>query len=496
MKQSVFFGVALVAGAILAVGLVSMAAPDAHLVGTLLTAGAMAPAMNDEFRAAMLNSASCGVAPERKDGDPAAISREVKTAMDNFLKTFEDFKTKNDQAIAEAKKGNPDAVTKAELEKLNKAVSDAEANVKKRVDELEAKANRMALGGGNGADPELKSASEFGELIERKEFTVDQFREYKRDLSKYLRRDEKTVTMQVGVDPSGGYYVTPDTTGRIIKKIYESTPMRQLATVATIGTDALEGPIDNGEFDAAWVGEKASRPQTDASQFGKWVIPVNELYAYPWVTQKILEDAKIDIEGWIGNKASDKFSRKENAGFISGTGEMQPKGLLSYATAATPDKGGRPWGTFEHIAAGVATPQAFVALNDGASDLIIDLIYSLKAAYRQNARFLMSRATVGTIRKVKDDQGRYIWQPGMVAGQPSTLFNYAVAEGEDMPAIVANALPIAFGDFAETYTIVDRLGIGVVRDNITQPGFVKFHMRKRVGGGAINFESMKFLKFA
>lgn len=489
MKLKHIFGLALVAGLFAALVVVSSAA-DANLAlysaGAMLTATSLKDALHTSTRA-----------PELKDVDPATISVEVKKAMDDFLKTFEDFKKKNDQALLEAKKGNPDVVTKDELEKVNKAVSDAEANVKKRVDELEAKANRLALSGGNGGgDVEAKAATEFGDLVEKKDFSVENLREYKRDLSKYMRRDEKAVTMSVGVDPSGGYYVTPDTSGRIIKKVYESTPMRQLATVVSIGTDTLEGPIDNGEFDAAWVGEKASRAQTDASQFGKWVIPVNELYAYPWVTQKILEDAKIDIEAWLGNKASDKFSRKENTAYISGDGNMKPKGLLSYTTAATADSAGRAWGTFEHIAAGVSSASAFIALNAGATDKIIDVIYALKAAYRQNAKFLMSRSSVGTIRKLKDGQGNYVWAPGAVAGQPSSLFNFPVAEGEDMPAIASNSLSIAFGDFAETYTIVDRLGIGVVRDNITQPGFVKFHMRKRLGGGAINFESMKFLKFA
>lgn len=499
MKRNIF-ALALVAGLFLAVGAVSMGHADAHHLATaIFTAGAMAPAMTHEFREAMLSSASRGRAPEVKDGgDPAAISREVKAAMDDFMRTFEAFKLKNDQAISEAKAGRTDVVTQAELDKVNKAVSDAEASVKKRVDELEAKANALALSGGPaGASAEVKAAANFAELIERKEFTPEQFREYKTGLVRYIRRDEKAVSLSVGADPSGGYYVTSDTTGRIIKKVYESSPMRQLANVVSIGSDALEGPIDNGEFDAAWIGEKASRAQTDAAQFGKWVIAVNELYAYPWLTQKVLEDSKIDLEAWLGTKSADKFARKENTAYISGDGVLKPKGLLAYAMAATPDAAGtRPWGTFEFISSGVANAAAFVALNGAATDKIIDLIYSLKAAYRQNARFLMARSTVGMVRKIKDTQGNYIWAPGATAGQPSSLFNFPVAEGEDMPAVATAATPIAFGDFGETYTIVDRLGVGVVRDNITQPGFVKFHMRKRVGGGAINFESMKFMKFA
>lgn len=450
--------------------------------------------MTKHYREQMF--ATTAAAPERKDGDPAALSVEVKKAMDDFLKVFEDFKKKNDQAIADAKKGRDDVVTKTELEAINKAVSDAEAKVKQRVDELEAKANRLALGGNGSADVEQKHANQFGEQLGVKNFTIENLREYKDGLGGYLRRNEvKAQTMSVGTDPAGGYWVTPETADHIVKKVYETSPMRQVARVVTIGSDTYEFPIDNGEVDAAWVGEKQDRAQTDAAQFGKGTIAVNELYAYPWVTQKVLEDSKIDIEAWLGEKSRDKFSRKENTSFLTGDGIMKPKGLLTYATAATADAT-RAWGTFEHIAAGVTTAAAFIALNAAATDKIIDVIYALKAAYRQNARFMASRATVGVLRKLKDGQGNYVWAPGATAGQPSSLMNYPLAEGEDMPAIASNSLSLAFGDFRETYTIVDRTGISVVRDNITKPGFVKYHMRKRVGGGVENTEALKFLKFA
>jgi predicted phage gp36 major capsid-like protein len=131
------------------------------------------------------------------------------------------------------------------------------------------------------------------------------------------------TTLAVGTDPAGGYLVTPDTSGRIVKKVYESSPMRQVANVVTIGTDALEGPIDNGEMDAQWIGEKAGPRQTDAAQFGKWVIAAHELYAYPWVTQRLLEDANMDVESWIAMKAADKFARKETTAFYTGDGHAE-----------------------------------------------------------------------------------------------------------------------------------------------------------------------------
>lgn len=430
-------------------------------------------------------------APETKDGD---LTIEVKTAVDQLAKTFEDFKVKNDERLkqVETKRGE-DAVTKDEVEKLNKAIDDAQAELKKRLDEMEAKANRLALTGSGDAANEVKAARQFGEMIGKKDFSPEELAEYKSDLANYIRRNEvKAVTMQVASDPSGGYWVTPDTTGRMVQKIYESTPMRQLANVVQIGTDALEGPIDNDEADAAWVGESQSRSATDAPQIGMWRIPVNELYAYPKVTQKLLEDAVVDVEAWLANKAVSKFARKENDAFLNGDGILKPRGLLTYDTAATADAT-RAWGTFQHVLSGASGAYA----SSNAADKLIDLIFEVKAGYRQNAGFLMSRRTVGATRKLKDGQGNYLVDLRLRDGAlVESIFGFPVTDGEDMPALAAGSLSVAFGDFNEAYTIVDRLGVSVVRDNITQPGFVKYHMRKRVGGGAVNFEAVKFLKFA
>lgn len=429
-----------------------------------------------------------GRAPETKD---ETLAPEVKKAVDDLTGAFETFKKKNDERLEQLSKKGEDAVTKDEVEKLNKGIDDLKAEVQKQLDEVFKKANRDRLGGGD--DPELKAAGEFGRLIGKADFTVEQLREYKGDLGHYLRTlQAKATTLAVGNDPSGGYLVTPDVTGRMIRKIYESSPMRQLATVVPIGTDALEGPIDNGEMDAQWVGEQATRSQTDAPGFGKWTIPVNELYAYPWVTQKLLEDANIDIEGWLADKAASKFSRKETTAFYTGDGVLKPKGILAYDFASTADAT-RPWGTFQYVASGHAS--AFASSNP--ADALIDLIFALKAEYRANARFQMARSTMGAVRKLKDGQGNYLTDLRLRDGAlVETIFGFPNVDAEDMSAMAANAYSIGFGDWAETYTIVDRLGVTVVRDNITKPGFVKFHFRKRVGGGVVNFESAKFLKHA
>lgn len=427
------------------------------------------------------------------------MDAEIKTLFEEQAKAFEAFKQTNDSALAEVKKlGAADTVREAELKKINDALDGLADQIKaaeKARTELEAKTNRLSLTGGRSDDAEAKAAGEFAKMVGQ-DFGVDDLRGYKAALDTYLRkgpehRDLDRKSLSVGSDPDGGYLVTPDVSGRIVQKVYGSSPIRQYASVVTIGTDALEGLIDNDEASAGWVGETQSRGETDSPQLGKWTIPVNEVYAMPTATQKVLEDARLDLESWLANKVADKIARTENAAFINGDGNLKPRGLLSYSTAATADAT-RAWGVFQHIASGAAADFA----SSSPADKLLDVVYALKAAYRQGAAWMMPRATVGAIRKFKDGQGQYLWSPGLQAGQPQSILGYAVAEAEDMPAIGANALGIAFGNFAEGYQIVDRVGLSVLRDPYTTKGFVKFYTRKRVGGGVVNFEAVKFLKFA
>jgi HK97 family phage major capsid protein len=129
-------------------------------------------------------------------------------------------------------------------------------------------------------------------------------------------------------------------------------------------------------------------------------------------------------------------------------------------------------------------------------DTLYDLVYALRARYRANAQWVTSKLLLSSLRKYKDSTGQYLWQNAVTAGQPNTFMGYGVTEAEDMPAVAANAFPLAFGDFKEGYLIVDRVGMRITRDEITTPGFVKFYVRKRVGGKLRNTQAIKLLKIA
>jgi HK97 family phage major capsid protein len=377
---------------------------------------------------------------------------------------------------------------------------------------LEARLNRLNLSGGDGRGSETKDIEIFNAMRRSahlmknmpppSDIDRDTLRSYKSALVMYLRSGnlellsaEERKSLSVGVDPSGGYLVHPDTSGRIVSRIFEISPIRRIAAVQPCGSDALEGIADTGEYDAGWVSEMGSRDDTDESDIGAYRIPINEMYAMPNATQKLLDDASIDIEAYIGRKIANRLARVESTAFVSGDGVGKPRGFTTYTTAATADAS-RAWGTLEHVATG--SNGSFGTDPNGANKLI-DLVHKLKADYRANAVFVMNKATLGAVRKLKDGDspGRYIFIPSATANMPGTLLGYNVVEDEHMPDYTTTgALAIAFGDFGAGYQIADRFGIRVLRDPYTTKGKVKFYSTQRVGGDVVDFDAIKFLKFS
>lgn len=369
-----------------------------------------------------------------------------------------------------------------------------------RADALEAQAKRPGTRGGWNDSDEAKAAKDAFEWHKNKlisagklnvntkiEPNQEEYDAYCEAFAPYMRarndaamKSEYQAAMSTGSDPDGGYLVPKSVDSRIISKVYETSNLRALATVVSIGGKELEIPRDEGEFGhGGWVGETTAPSETATSQLGVSKIFAHEMFAEPRVTQNMLEDAGLDIEGWVANKVGDKFARVEATSFFTGTGVNQPRGLLTYADGVVN-------GTIERIASGGSG----VILADN----LYNLVYSLKDYYTVGAQFLMKRTTVRDVIKLKDGQNNYLWQMGDIKnGQPSTLMTYAVTRAEDMPTIATGALSVAFGDFKQAYTIVDRLGITLLRDNLTAKPFIKFYNRRRVGGDVVNFEAVKLM---
>ena len=171
--------------------------------------------------------------------------------------------------------------------------------------------------------------------------------------------------------------------------------------------------------------------------------------------------------------------------FISGSGVNRPFGILNYVT------GGANAATHPFGAITAATAASATAVT---TDEVIDLVYSLPAERNGNAKFFLNRTSLGKVRKLKDGQGNYIWQPSYVAGQPSTLLGYPVIEVPGMPNMTTGLISMLFGDMEATYLVIDRIGTSVLRDPFTNKPYVTFYTSKRVGGGVQNPEYMKAIK--
>ena len=427
------------------------------------------------------------------------MTNDIRSAVYDLGRAFEAFKEANDQRLREIeRRGQADPLTEMKVNRLNgeitRAIDSADA-AKRRVDQIETALHRSPM---NGGSDDWKEAESF--MLERKGFVssdmgIDAYRQYKGAFRSYLRKNnagsgvDEIKALSVGSDPDGGYTVTPDMSGRIAALVRETSPMRQVANVVTIGTDALEGIHDLNEATSGWVGETEARPETTSPKIGEYRIPVHEQYAEPRATQKLLDDSLFNIEEWLAMKIAERLSRMENESFIHGNGVKKPRGFLTYA-AGTPSASG--FNVIEQLPSGGTGAFA----DEDPGDALINLVYALKSAYREKAVFMMKRSTLADVRKLKDNNDNYLWQPDFQMQQGGTLLGFNVVEAEDMPAVGAGSLSIAFGDFNAGYQIVDRQGIRILRDSFTAKPYVKFYTTKRVGGDVVNFEAIKLMKFS
>ena len=433
---------------------------------------------------------------------------EIKRIIDEQGEAFDKFKKANDDLIKAKAEGKAVADLEAKVATLSDAL-DKLNEQKAAIDEILVKANRP----GFGADPkevEAKAAEvkSFNAALRAEyqakgkpfpgELSADAYAQYKSGFFKLmsgvtmdgLEPDERKA-MSAGSDPDGGYLLPNSTMGRVVTKLYEQSIMRQIADVQTITTDKIEGVVDDDEADAGWVSELGTRSDSGTPQVRKYEIQAHEMYAMPKVSQKLIDDAAVDIEGWLAGKVADKFARVEGTAFWQGTGVGQPRGLCSYTTAATAD-GSRAWGQFEHINTG-----ANGAFHTTQFDPIHDLMGAIKDHFLPNAQFVMRREVRTAARKLKESTtNRYLWEPGMQVGAPERLNGYPVRVDQYMPSLGTASLSLAFGDFRQAYTIVDRMGIRTLRDPYTAKPYIVFYSTKRTGGGAMNFEAIKFLRFS
>jgi len=339
--------------------------------------------------------------------------------------------------------------------------------VKARFDRVSRAAARPALDNAAAASPEVKGY-------------VDGY------LRQGLTAEVKSIAGNVAAD--GGYAVPREIDAVISSELKKISPIRQIAQVVQVGSAGYRKLMSIGGAPSGWVSEVAARPETQTPKFAEVAPPAGELYANPAASQLMLDDAAFDLEGWLAGEIATEFARAEGEAFIKGSGVNRPLGFLSSPVSAANDAA-RAFGTLQIIGSGNAT--GFDANPDGK---LIDLVHTLKAGHRQGACWVMNSATLAQVRKLKTPDGAFLWQPGLVDGQPDRLLGYPVVEAEDMPDIAANALPIAFGNFRNGYLIAERSATSILRDPFTNKPFVHFYATKRVGGQVLDSSAIKLLR--
>lgn len=406
------------------------------------------------------------------------MSDDIKKLIDDVNKSVVDLRTNTETQIAEVKKFGQSSADTAE--KL--------ANQEKDIASL------------IGTMTEIKNAQLAMAEAKRNEggMTAEQ-KNAKEAFIKFVRKQALTEVEQKALstltNPDGGFLTTPDTSGRIIARLHDMSPMRQYANVRTTSKSRVTGIVNNGRNAYSWGAQAGTVSNSTTKQFGEYQIDVKKLIAYPKATEEMLEDADYDIEALIIDDATMGFAEGEAYGFLLGDGILQPRGLMTVATAYTGDNV-RAWGTVQKFKTGVNG--AFAATPNGG-DVFIEAAMSLRSQYRAKAIMGMNRFTLAAAMKLKDSEGNYIWQPtwnltdspfGMICGVK------VAPDFDHLADIATGSLSVIVGDLNQAYQIVDKRGISVVRDNITSPGNVNWYISKRTGGDVVNSEAVRFIEFA
>ncbi|KQN72395.1 phage major capsid protein [Devosia sp. Leaf64] len=341
-----------------------------------------------------------------------------------------------------------------------KAVNDNFAKLTARLDKVEAKANRPAAANDNGNVP-TEALKSFGNYLRLGRMDADTI-------------ERKALTV---ANDAPNYVLAPkEVSEEFIRNLVEWSPVRAIADVRTINTHAILLPKRTGITNAKWTGEAVA---AEASQptFGQMEIAVKELTTFVDLSNWMVEDSAEVAEREVRLALAEDFAKKEVTGFVNGTAAAEVKGFMA-------DAG---------IAAYVNGHATLIS-----ADALISMLYSVPGAFRSRGTWAMNGNTLAAVRKLKDGQGNYLWQPSYQAGQPETILGRPVVEMLDMPDIAANTFPIAFGDFKAGYRIYDRLDLSVLSNPFTlaTEGQTRFHARRRVGAGVVRPEAFRKLKMA
>jgi len=387
-----------------------------------------------------------------------------RAALDALLRAFEAFKETNDRRIAELEARRADPVTETKLARIDDALNEQ----KSRLDRIALDAARPPL-----ADDAAPARAGFARYMRTGEASG--------------LREAKSLDRLSGA--AGGYLAPAETEAIVERLMSQSSPMRAVATVQRTEHSVYRKPVSLGGAKGGWAGETEARLETDAPTLELVEAASAELYAMPAATTALLDDAFVDVEQWLAEEIRDVFAAEENDAFVNGDGSGKPKGLLDFPLKLVDSQG---WGELGYVKTnnngGFYEDDPLLAFNE--------LIHARGPEIRAKGQFMVSREVLSLVRRLKDPELGYLWDPAQQPGEQSKLLGYPVVENEAMPGAVAGVAGMLFGDFERAYLIVDHQGLEVLRDPYSAKPYVLFYTTKRVGGTVQDFNAYTALRLA
>lgn len=397
------------------------------------------------------------------------MSTDVQKITEEIKSGFEAFKAANDARLAALEEKRSDPLIDEKL----KRIDDALTEMCRKQAQIEAAASRAAV---LGVPSDERSA------LERKAF--DTFLR-----NRHLDEGERKA-LSTSTASDGGYLVPAEMDTQISRVVAVATALRARATTINISSGSYKKLISLGGAGAGWVGERASRGETATPTLSEIEITAQEMYANPAVTKQILDDALVNIEEMLAGELAIAFGELDGDAFINGSGVTRPRGIIGGYTPVA--NASYAWGAPGYIATGAT---GFASSNP--ADDLFDVQHALKPQYHPNARWIMADGTLSTVRQFKESTtGNYLWVPGLAGAPNGVLLGSPVDLDNYMPAVANLAFPIAYGDFARAYTIVERAGTSVIVDPYSNKPYIHYYATRRVGGAVTNFEAYKLLRTA
>lgn len=438
---------------------------------------------------------------------------DIQKTIDGINVAWEQFKQANDQRLAKIEKtGEEVSELREKADRIEKHLDQLES-VKSELEKLQVKLDSPEYSQGKDGELERKQLDAFEKMVRSVKFGEKTFnRDAEIAYIEATKELQSRKAVSIGTTTAGGHAV-PEVISRMIdSKLLDISNVLPEVKVVTVGTSDYKELVDVRGSSYGWVGEDGNSPlqtrsATDTPTIQQVAPTFGIIYAYPKATEESIQDIFFNVQDWLINTAAEDFAKGIGAAVISGSGTNRPTGFLTGTPVDEDDENAsptRPFGTLQYVPTGKAgaLPNPFnlnssPQVSTPQGDFLITTVYKLKAGYRANAKWAMNKSTLASLRKFRDGDGAYYWQPSLQAGQPSTLLGYPVLEWEDMPSVGSNTFPIAFGDFRSGYTFCNRAGTSItVDDNITSPGWVKYYIRRRVGGKLRNDDAIKLVKCA